>query len=79
MFLTGKAHLTWAPGSLSGRGSPLQVLGVLDGLWQSDPLGLWKKQRHSPGNQPQSRFKQDRFNMEPLERDQPHLQTMTAN
>lgn len=43
------------------QGSPPEVLRVLDGFWQSDPFGLRKKQRHSPGNQAKRRFQGDRF------------------
>lgn len=47
---------SWVP-----QASPLELLHVLDGLWQSHPLGLRKKQRHSPGHQTQRHFKGERF------------------
>lgn len=42
------------------RDSPPDVLRVLDGLGQGDPLGLGKQQRHSPGNEAHHRFQQNR-------------------
>ena len=52
--------------------SPPEILCILDGLWQGDPFGLRKHQRHSPGNQAQHRFKANRVDTEPLEHSQRH-------
>lgn len=60
------------PESLSTMGLPPEVLRILDGLWQGDTFGLRKKQRHSPGNQAQPRFKGNRVHIEPLEHSQWH-------
>lgn len=49
------------PGPWVPQASPLDLLRVLDGLWQSHPLGLRKEQCYSPGLQAQHHFGGERI------------------